>query len=53
MAIAAFRKEGKGINAILRDYGIPKATLRRHLNGSNIQVIEIVKVIGRTTRDGR
>ena len=34
-AMSAYRNGDMGLNASAKAYGLPKATLRRHLDGSN------------------
>lgn len=45
-ALAAVRNGDIGLNAAAREYSIPKATLKRHLDGKNYYATEGNKVVG-------
>ena len=45
-AIVAFRNGDMGLNEVCREYGVPKATLKRHLEGKNNFAVEGKKIIG-------
>jgi len=42
-------KSGTGLNAAAKAYGVPKATLKRHLLGSNKTARDGFKQLGRST----
>ncbi|XP_039294504.1 jerky protein-like [Nilaparvata lugens] len=48
-ALAAYRNGDIGFNECCRQYGIPKPTLKRHLDGKNITANEGKKSMGRHT----
>jgi hypothetical protein len=45
-ALAAVRNGDIGLNAAAREYCVPKATLKRHLDGKNYFAVESTQVIG-------
>lgn len=47
-AISAFENGDMGINAVSRMYGIPKPTLKRHMQGTNIYANDDNKKLGRS-----
>lgn len=49
-ALAAIRSGSLGFNECCRQYGIPKPTLKRHLDGKNVIANENVKCLGRTSK---
>ncbi|CAM1303124.1 Uncharacterised protein r2_g1311 [Pycnogonum litorale] len=48
-ALKAIRQDAIGLNAASRRYNIPKATLKRHLDGKNQHAVEDSKQFGRPT----
>lgn len=48
-ALAAYRNGDVGFNECCRQYGIPKPTLKRHLDCKNVIANDSTKVLGRTT----
>ena len=46
-AMSAYRNGDMGLNASAKAYGVPKATLKRHLDGSNKHANEEIKKLGR------
>ena len=46
-AMSAYRNGDMGLNASAKAYGVPKATLKRHLNGSNKHANGEIKKLGR------
>lgn len=48
-AISAYRNGDMGFNQCCRQYGIPKPTLKRHLDSKNIKANEGTKAMGRHT----
>lgn len=49
MALQAYRNGDMGFNQCSRQYGIPKPTLKRHLDGANVYANEGCKSFGRNT----
>lgn len=45
-ALAALRNGDLGLNAAAKQYSVPKATLKRHLDGKNCFAVEGTKVVG-------
>lgn len=48
-AISAYRNGDMGFNNCCRQYGIPKPTLKRHLDGKNVKANYGIKAMGRHT----
>ena len=46
-AMSAYRNGDMGLNASAKTYGVPKATLKRHLYGSNNHANGQIKKLGR------
>lgn len=46
-AITAYHNGDMGLNAVCRNYGVPKKTLKRRIAGSNIYATDAKKVFGR------
>ncbi|XP_045462177.1 uncharacterized protein LOC123672207 [Harmonia axyridis] len=46
-ALASYRNGDMGLNQCCRQYGIPKPTLKRHLDSKNIKANEGTKLMGR------
>ena len=46
-AMSAYRNGDMGLNASAKAYGVPKATLKRHLDGSNKHANGEIKKLGR------
>jgi hypothetical protein len=48
-AISAYRNGDLGFNECCRQYGVPKPTLKRHLDGKNVKANDGTKAMGRHT----
>ena len=47
-ALAAYRNGDMGLNCAARTYSVPKATMKRRIDGVNINVIESKQSFGRS-----
>lgn len=45
-ALSALKNGDMGLNAAARTYSVPKATLKRHFDGSNIYAVDGKKIVG-------
>ena len=47
-ALAAYRNGDMGLNCAARPYSVPKATLKRRIDGTNINAVGHTQLFGRT-----
>ncbi|XP_069705674.1 uncharacterized protein [Periplaneta americana] len=47
-AIISYRNGDQGLNAAAKTYNVPKATLKRRLDGTNVNAIHHIQAFGRT-----